>query len=460
MKSDIRVERATVEFEYLNCRTPIKFGAVVMPGGTFATARVTVSNREGRTAEGSGGVLLADFWAYPSRTHHHPERDRMMCEATELYRALLEGDKDYGHPLDIAAELEPELRGIGRKIEASFGMTEEFPLLAVLVSMSPLDGALHDAFGKVNGIDTYAGYGREHMSYDLSRRLGPSFAGRYPGDYLRPAFKPKVPLFHLVGGLDKLTRAELDDKDPHDGLPVSLDEWIAKEGLYCLKVKLVGNDLGWDLNRIIGVDTVAREVLGPERSGRLAYSVDTNEQCDNPAYCVELLRKLKAERPQAFDAVLYVEQPTERDLGAHRHDMRELGAIKPVIIDESLTEQSAFDLAVELGWTGIALKTGKGHSASLLFLAQAEERGMPYTVQDLSLPKLAYLHSLGFAARIDTLMGVEGNGRQYHPFASDRERRLHAAAFDPAAGEVSTASLKGPGLGFGFDGLPRGGQSV
>jgi hypothetical protein len=162
---------------------------------------------------------------------------------------------------------------------------------------------------------------------------------------------------------------------------------------------------------------------------------------------VELLHRLKEERPVAFESTRYVEQPTERDLTAHRHDLRELAAIKPVLLDESLTEPSVFDLAVELGWSGVALKTGKGHSASLLFLARASERGMACTVQDLTLPRLAYLHSLGFAARIEGLLGFEGNGRQYHPFVSNSERALHAAAFDPVEGDVSTASLRGPGLG-------------
>ena len=448
MQSDIRVEHAAVEFEYLNCRTPLKFGAVVMPGATFCTATVKVSNRSGATVEGHGGVLLADFWACPMAGYEHRERDAMMRAATEAYRDRLAAHSEYGHPLDLVMGLEPDLKEICRGVEKQFQMVESFPLLAVLVSMSPLDAALHDAFGQVNGVDTYAAYGPEHMAYDLSWHLGRDFAGKYVQDYLRPSYRSRVPLFHLVGGLDKLTRAEVDADDPQDGLPVSLDDWIRRDGMYCLKIKLLGNDLAWDLDRILAVDAVARETLDPERSEQPVYSVDTNEQCESPAYCVELLRRLKEEGPAAFEATLYVEQPTERELLAHRHDLRELASIKPVLLDEGLTEQSAFDLAVELGWSGVALKTGKGHSASLLFLARAAERGMTCSVQDLSLPRLAYLHSLGFGARAQNVLGFEGNGRQYFPLASASERALHAAAFDPVGGEVSTASLCGPGLGF------------
>ena len=447
LKTDIKVLDAQLEFEYLKNRTPLKFGAVIVEGCTYCTAKVKVENGRGQIATGTGGGAVADAWSYPSKRYGHAERDPMLRAAAELYRDKLAAHVGFAHPIDTIMELEPELKGIGAEIERRFALVEAFPFLAVLVAMAPLDAALHDAFGLVNGIDTYAGYGSEHMADDLSRHLGPGFKGKYPGDYLHPRFKPKMPLFHLVGALDKLTSAELDAEDPQDGLPVSLDQWIAKEGLHCLKVKLVGNDVAWDVQRILDVDAVAREVLGQSRSAEIAYSVDTNEQCGSPEYCVEMLERVRNARPEAFDAILYVEQPTERDLGHSRHDMRKLGAMKPVIIDESLTEQSAFDLAVELGWSGVAMKSGKGHTASLMFLARASELGMPYAVQDLTLPRFAYLHSLGFAARIDTMMGVEGNGRQYFPLASGVERTLHAEAFDPVRGEVSTASMRGPGLG-------------
>ena len=38
--------------------------------------------------------------------------------------------------------------------------------------------------GNVNGIDTYDGYGRDFMG-DLSKYLGPDYAGKYAADYIR-----------------------------------------------------------------------------------------------------------------------------------------------------------------------------------------------------------------------------------------------------------------------------------
>jgi len=128
--------------------------------------------------------------------------------------------------------------------------------------------------------------------------------------------------------------------------------------------------------------------------------------------------------------------------------MRRLAALKPVLIDESLTDIPAFDLAMELGWSGIALKTCKGQSHSLLFLAKATEAGIPYSVQDLTNPGIALIHSVGLAARITTIKGVEANSRQFFPESSRAERAIHPGLFAVRDGIASTASLQGTGLGY------------
>jgi hypothetical protein len=126
-----------------------------------------------------------------------------------------------------------------------------------------------------------------------------------------------------------------------------------------------------------------------------------------------------------------------------------------VILDESLTTLDDFELAMELGWSGIALKTCKCQSSDLLFLAKAEESGIPYTIQDLTNPGLALLQSVGLAARTNTLKGVEGNSRQYFPQISQAEAKVHPGIFRVKDGQVSTASLTGTGLGFRVNEIER-----
>jgi len=451
LQSDIRVVEVEPQFYLEKARTPLKFGGVVMDAAEVFKVRVRVENRRGRIADGWGAIFLSDVWAWPSPVVPHDERAKVMRRLSERYADLVSEWKEFAHPITIATSLEDELKRINQEVCNELGTAEQQPFLGALVCFSPLDAALHDAFGNVNGIDTYQGYGPEFMEKDLSVHLGPQFKGKYPADYIRPAYMPRIEIFHLVGGLDKLTRDEVDDTDPDDGLPVALEDWIQREGLHCLKIKLRGNDLQWDIDRTLAVYRIGKEGLARLGRQELYLTVDTNEMCESPDYMIEMLMKVREADPAAFNAILYVEQPTERDLTRRRLDMSELGALKPVILDESLTDMEAFELARELGWTGIGLKTCKGQSNDLLFIAKASELGMPYVVVDLTNPDIALIHSVGLAARIHTIKGVEYNSRQFFPAANATAAKVHPELFGVRDGTVTTQSLQGTGLGYQMD---------
>ncbi len=455
MRSDIRVLEIRPFFSTERARAPLKFGAVVVEALTLCHVRARVETRGGNVAQGWGAIWLMDFWSWPSHRVSHQDRDRVKRQVVEEYCRLVADNGGYAHPIDLFVETEGELQKINQRVCSRLGVAEEMPFLGALVCASPVDAALHDAFGKANGISSYDGYGPEFMGSDLSRYLGPRFRGKYPQDYLRKAFRPEVAVFHLVGGLDKLRRSEVDASDPRDGLPNSLDEWVRRDGLTHLKVKLRGTDLPWDLDRTIEVAAIGREAQASVGISGLQLSADTNEQCTSPDYMVELLRRLEERSPETFRELLYVEQPTERDLRAHRFDMRELARIRPVIVDESLTGLESFDLAMELGWSGIALKSCKCHSMALLCQAKAVELGIPYTIQDLTNPGLALIHELGLAARMDALNGLEANSHQFFPATSEPEARLHPGVFRRSNGVLTTESLGRLGLGYRVEEIDR-----
>lgn len=453
MQSDIRILELETYYSHEVARTPLKFGAVVVDAVEFCRVRARVENHRGDVADGWGGIFLMDFWGWPDPNLEHRAKADAMHELTERYVALARGYQVFAHPIDIFFELEEGLAGINQALCAERGLSPPQPFLGALVCASPVDAALHDAFGNANGIDSYRGYGRDFMP-DLSRYLGPDFQGKYVEDYLRPAYLPRVPIFHLVGGLDKLTRAELADDDPDDGLPNCLADWVAYEGMYCLKVKLRGSDLDWDVERTLAVYDIGREELGKLGQPALHLTADTNEQCESPEYIVEYLSRVRERSADCFDRILYIEQPTERDLDASRHDMRPIAALKPVIVDESLVDLATFEQAMDLGWSGIALKTCKGHSADMIYLAKARELGIPYTVQDLTNPGLALIHSVGLGARTYTMLGVEANSRQFFPAStSPAEKKVHRGIFSLTGGEADTSSLRGTGLGYQMDRL-------
>jgi L-alanine-DL-glutamate epimerase-like enolase superfamily enzyme len=447
MAGDVRVLEAQPYFSVERARSPLKFGAVVVDGCTVVHARVRVENGAGQAADGWGAIPLSDFWSWPGKLVGHEQRDQAMRALVEECCRHASNLGLLGHPVDLFLAMESEMPTLLAQVSARLGLPEPIPPLAGLVCLSIIDAAIHDAFGNANGICSYDGYGPEHMR-DLETYLGPAFRGRYLSQYVRPAYQSDLPVFHLVGGLDKLTVAEISDADPKDGLPNSLDEWVKHDALRCLKVKLNGRDLAWDLDRLLAVETIGRQSQAMVGVKELYMSADTNEQCESPDYVVELLHRLRESRPSAFDTLLYVEQPTERDLNAHRFDMSAIAALKPVIVDESLVTLGDFDLAMDLHWSGVALKTCKCHSHALLFAAKAGAAGVPYTVQDLTNMGISLVHSVGMAARLHTLMGVEANSRQFFPAANALEAAVHPNVFQPVDGLLSTRSLGATGLGY------------
>src|SRR5207302_2187752 len=107
------------------------------------------------------------------------------------------------------------------------------------------------------------------------------------------------------------------------------------------------------------------------------YSLDFNERCPNVAYLLDFLRQLKQKTPSGFDRIQYIEQPTARDLKRDRQNvMHEAAKLRPVVIDESLTDVETLLLAQKMGYTGAALKACKGQSQVLLMGAVAQKHKM------------------------------------------------------------------------------------
>ncbi len=448
LDSDISVQELKPIFRMDKLRVPLKFGQVVVRNSVSMIVEARVRNREGEVSQGWGAMPLVAKWAFPDPEIGHQKKLELMNKiGKESCKTLEENwSGKYGHPLDIMWRERSGLFSLSENIARKQQLGCHPPDLLVLVSTSALDLALHDAFGRVNGICSFDGYGPEYMDHDLSRYLGTGFQDRYISEYLKPSYSRDLPVFHLVGALDKLTEDQVNEEDPDDGLPVSLDEWIRREGIYCFKVKLSGVDVDWDVERTADVAQVASMVL--EELGREEFylSVDANEMNQSPRATVDYLSKLKRRSPEAFDRLVYLEQPTERDMERHMFSMSEVDAIKPVVADEGVTGLESFELAMELGWSGVALKTCKWLSSALLLLSKMGPNNLPYSIQDLTCPGIALVNSASLAARTSP-MGFEYNARQYLPFAYPEVQDSHPTLFNVEEGRIRTDSLSPLGLG-------------
>lgn len=445
--TDIQVVDVSFSYEDFSYRTPIKFGGVALDRCTLLNVDATVETAAGKVARGFGSMPLGNVWSFPSRVLKYDETLGAMKALAEELGQLYCGYETAGHPIDIFHALEPEFVRAAQKVSQARRLAEPIPKLCVLVVASPFDAAVHDAFGKTHDLNCYRTYGPKFLHQDLGHYLGSEFRGDRLEQYVLTEPKPTMPLYHLVGALDPIDSSDLKER-LDDGLPNTLPEWIHADGLTHLKIKLNGDDLRWDVERVVRVDRTSAQTQRQRGVERWHYSLDFNERCSSVDYLLEFLAKVNEQTPAGFDRIQYIEQPTARDLAANRHNlMHKAAKIRPIVIDESLIDLESLRLAQELGYTGAALKACKGQSGSLLMAAAAQKAGMFLCVQDLTCPGASLIHSAGLAAHIPGVAAIESNARQYCPAANAPWTERFPGIFRIKDGTMKTGELTGLGLG-------------
>ena len=446
--TDVKMVGCRLYFLPIQTRVPLKFGPEVTTQVTCARACLRIADTRGRIAEGWGETPLSVQWVWPSK-RSYAERELALRQMCLRLAEAWAGFPGLGHPLEMGQDFQEQvLPGVLRQVNQHRGAAEPVPWLAALVGCSPFDLALHDAYGQLHQRPVYTTYGREFLSRDLGDFFAPaqgtsvSFAGRFPEEFLVSAPPRQVRAWHLVGGLDLLESAELTGHEPDDGYPVLLADWIRRDGLKCLKVKLRGHDEAWDYERLVKVGALA------VAHGVEWLSADFNCTVTDPEYVNGILDRLRDNSPRLYGMILYVEQPFPYELERHRIDVHSVSARKPLFLDESAHDWRMIQLGRELGWSGVALKTCKTQTGALLSACWARAQGMALMVQDLTNPMLAQIPHVLLAAQVGTIMGVETNGMQFYPEASAPEAAVHSGLYLRRGGAVDLGSVRGPGFGY------------
>jgi L-alanine-DL-glutamate epimerase-like enolase superfamily enzyme len=453
--TDIRVLDVSLYFLPVETRVPLKFGPETLTYVTCARAAIKVQNIEGKTAVGWGETPLSVQWVWPSSLSYEERHEALKAFTIELAGAWKKFGAT-GHAMEIGYQF---LTAALPKLLKAFNRTrkgkEPMPYLAALVCLSLFDIAVHDAYGVVNDVYVYDTYNAQYMNRDLSHFISPaegskvSFKGEYPADYLVSPRPAQMLAWHLVGGKDLINESELTGTEPKDGYPVLLRDWIRRDGLKCLKVKLRGNDAAWDYDRLTTVGKIAIE------EGVEWLTSDFNCTVTDPAYVNEILDRLMVEFPRIYGMILYVEQPFPYELEETRIDVHSVSARKPLFMDESAHDWHLVKLGRTLGWTGVALKTCKTQTGALMTLCWAKAHGMTLMVQDLTNPMLAQIPHVLLAAHAGTIMGVETNAMQFYPEASRPEEAVHPGLYRRRSGRVDLSSIKGAGFGYRLSEISR-----
>ncbi len=445
--TDIRIEEVSHDYEDFLYRAPYKFGGKIVDRVTLLNVRCQVRTVDGRSAGGFGSMSLGNIWSFPSKLMcYDTTLGAMKALAAEISR-ITAAYKEAGHPIDINSAMEPEYLRAAEEVTRRLKLAEPIPKLCTLVTASPFDAAIHDAFGKVHRLNCYHTYGPDFMAHDLSHYLGAEFKGEWLDRYVLAEPKPLIYVYHSVGAADPIVESDIQ-KRINDGLPENLPEWIRYNGITHIKIKLNGDDLEWDIDRVIRIDRATTETQRQRGISEWKYCLDFNENCPNVGYLLDFLRRVKDKTPQGFNRIQYIEQPTARDLKTHRSNvMHEASKLRPVVIDESLTDVESLMLAREMGYTGAALKACKGQSQVLLMTAAARKHRMFLCVQDLTCPGASLIHSAGLAAHVPQVGTIEANAREYVPAANKPWESKFPGIFKIKDGTMQTSVLTGPGLG-------------
>ncbi len=388
-------------------RLPFRFGVVTLTEAREVFARVRVELETGEGAWGMAAEMLAPKWfdKNPDLTNdENVEQLRLSLRtACGLYG---QGDvlkSAFGH--------------FAQTYKAQIAACGDLGLNPLIASYGPalIDRAVLDGLCRATGVSFYDAIGRNIAGIEATDFAAVS-SGFDFGGFLA-ALKPGETIHarHTVGLVDPITDADQAPGDRvDDGLPETLEEVISAYGQSYFKVK-VGGDLDADLARLTDIAAVL-DAGGAE----YFVSLDGNEQYRDVNGVLALWEAMEA-RPELarFTAsILYIEQPIHRQAAATA-DVTALAAKRPVIIDESDADFTAFPQARALGYRGVSSKTCKGIYRSLINLARAHawsapgDAGFFLSAEDLTTQAglsvqqdLALVNLLG-------LTHVERNGHHY-----------------------------------------------
>ena len=228
-----------------------------------------------------------------------------------------------------------------------------------------------------------------------------------------------------------------------DDLAAHLGHWVRQRGYQRVKLKLSGTDNAADAARTIEVYRELRE-LGVQTPW---ISVDTNEANPDASSVLDYLERLRAADADAYAALAYLEQPTARDIRRQPFDWRPVTRLKPVLLDEGLTDLAGLADAAAQGWSGLALKDVQRARLRVGCGSLGYETRSDLALQDLTNPGYSAIHAALFGAFTPTINGVELNSPQFTPEANAECLPSLACLLEPRDGVHRLPSQIPVGLG-------------
>ncbi|HEV2689870.1 MAG TPA: hypothetical protein VGV35_15025 [Bryobacteraceae bacterium] len=207
--TDARIDELEISFEDYLYRAPYKFGGKEVDRVTLLNVHCRLSAKGGKSATGFAAMPLGNVWSFPASDIPYGVTLAAMKSLAEKIARITRGFKGYAHPLDINLALEPEYLRAADGVTREMDLSQSIPKLCTLVTASPVDAAIHDAFGRLHARNSFTVCGKDFVRHDLSHYLNADFRGEYLDPYILQQPAAKIRMYHSVGASDPLTAAEV-----------------------------------------------------------------------------------------------------------------------------------------------------------------------------------------------------------------------------------------------------------
>src|SRR5579862_2439825 len=147
--TDARIDEIRTGFEDFRYRAPYKFGGKEVDRVTMLNVHCRLGTKAGKTAEGFASMSMGNVWSFPSATTPYDTTLAAMKTLAVKIAHITRDYREYAHPLDINHALEPEYLKAAAETSRELALPEAVPKLCTLVTASPVDAAIHDAFGRL-----------------------------------------------------------------------------------------------------------------------------------------------------------------------------------------------------------------------------------------------------------------------------------------------------------------------
>lgn len=397
-------------------RLPFRFGNSTKTHGRQVVLRARIELADGRSAWGVAAEALSAKWfdKNPALSDDQNYDQLRLSIALASRRYIDQGSQSaFGHFAAAYPWLNDECA------------RHRLPPLIAGYGAALLDRCVLDALGRLTNASFWT-LMRGNAAGVEPDAVAPDLAG-FDMDAFLHAREPlrQLHVRHTVGLVDPIVAGDQPaGSGPQDGLPETLEQVAARYRHRHYKIKVAG-DPAADVERLTAIASVLDASGAPYE-----VTLDGNEQYRDAAPVVELLRTL-AQEPRLqrlYASILWLEQPLAREV-ALTADVRAIGALRPVIIDESDVDLDAFPQALARGYRGVSSKNCKGLYKSILNRARCDLRNSQATGQafmsaeDLTtLPGVSLQQDLALVS----LLGLTHVEKNAHHFIDGMRHRPQA----------------------------------